>query len=207
MASKTNKSDKQKHPGSDPLAGANAAQELARRFAALSPPADTLRNISEGVAAYSGIAKAVPSADEIARAISQASAAADAIRNLNVSLPKVDLKLPDLSKTIQASLPRPLPVLPLQPTPPLADAGRETATPDAKARRENTVQIDMTQDLGQMVRCAREARGLSQQAFADLAGVGRRFISELENGKATLEFGKVLKAARAAGIALLARDR
>lgn len=198
MASKTKKSDKQKHPDSDPLAGANAAQELARRFAALSPPADTLRNISEGAAA-------VPSANEIARAISQASAAADAIRNLNVSLPKVDLKLPDLSKTIQASLPRPLPVLPLQPTPPLADAGRETA--DSKARRENTVQIDMTQDLGQMVRYAREARGLSQQAFADLAGVGRRFISELENGKATLEFGKVLKAARAAGIVLLARDR
>ncbi|WP_436112671.1 helix-turn-helix transcriptional regulator [Neorhizobium tomejilense] len=58
-----------------------------------------------------------------------------------------------------------------------------------------------------MVRHAREERRLTQQAFADLAGVGRRFISELENGKTTLEFDKVLKVARAAGISLFPRDR
>jgi HTH-type transcriptional regulator/antitoxin HipB len=44
-------------------------------------------------------------------------------------------------------------------------------------------------------------------AFADLVGVGRRFISELENGKATLELGKVLQVASATGIDLLARRR
>ena len=40
-----------------------------------------------------------------------------------------------------------------------------------------------------------------------MAGVGRRFISELENGKATLEIDKVLKVAAAAGIDFLARER
>nr|WP_318036956.1 helix-turn-helix transcriptional regulator [Mesorhizobium sp. AR02] len=62
-------------------------------------------------------------------------------------------------------------------------------------------------DLGRLVRKVREGRGLSQQEFADLAGVGRRFLSELENGKPTLELGKVLKVANAAGISLFARER
>jgi y4mF family transcriptional regulator len=62
-------------------------------------------------------------------------------------------------------------------------------------------------DVGHLVRTAREARNMTQQRFADLAGVGRRFVSELENGKATLEFDKVMKVAAAAGIDLLAQER
>ena len=69
------------------------------------------------------------------------------------------------------------------------------------------VAVTSVHDLGQLIREAREQRKLSQQAFADLAGVGRRFISELENGKATLEFDKVLQVASATGIDLLARRR
>jgi y4mF family transcriptional regulator len=48
---------------------------------------------------------------------------------------------------------------------------------------------------------------LSQQQFADLAGVGRRFISELENGKPTLELGLVLQVCKAAGIDVVAKRR
>lgn len=48
---------------------------------------------------------------------------------------------------------------------------------------------------------------MTQQAFADLCGVGRRFLSELENGKPTVEFGKVLQVLAAAGIDLTARER
>ncbi|WP_246680285.1 helix-turn-helix transcriptional regulator [Mesorhizobium sp. 10.2.3] len=62
-------------------------------------------------------------------------------------------------------------------------------------------------DLGRLVRAVRERRDFSQQEFADLAGVGRRFLSELENGKPTLELGKVLKVTNAAGIVLFARER
>lgn len=62
-------------------------------------------------------------------------------------------------------------------------------------------------DLGQLVRSVREQRKMSQQDFADLAGVGRRFLSELENGKSTLEFDKVVRVASAAGIDLVALHR
>ncbi len=61
--------------------------------------------------------------------------------------------------------------------------------------------------LGALVRAYREEFALSQQSFAEQAGVGRRFISELENGKPSLEFDKVLAVARAAGIDLLAVRR
>jgi y4mF family transcriptional regulator len=62
-------------------------------------------------------------------------------------------------------------------------------------------------DIGRLVLNARQERALSQQHFADLAGVGRRFISELENGKPTLEFDKVLQVAGAIGIDLFAKER
>ena len=65
-----------------------------------------------------------------------------------------------------------------------------------------TQEIQTTVDLGQLVKKAREKKGLTQQEFADLTGVGRRFVSELENGKPTIEFGKALKVAIGAGISL-----
>jgi len=48
---------------------------------------------------------------------------------------------------------------------------------------------------------------LSQDEFATYAGVGRRFLSELEGGKSSVEFDKVLACARAAGIDIFARPR
>jgi y4mF family transcriptional regulator len=68
-------------------------------------------------------------------------------------------------------------------------------------------EIQTTADLGQLVRRAREDNGLTQQEFADLTGVGRRFVSELENGKPTIEFGKALKVALGAGISIHGRQR
>jgi y4mF family transcriptional regulator len=68
-------------------------------------------------------------------------------------------------------------------------------------------EIQATADLGYLVKKAREEKGLTQQEFADLTGVGRRFISELENGKPTIEFGKALKVALGAGISILGRQR
>lgn len=62
-------------------------------------------------------------------------------------------------------------------------------------------------DLGILVRRARKAQGLTQQRFADLASLGRRFVSELEAGKPSLEFGKVMTACKALGIDILAMPR
>ena len=62
-------------------------------------------------------------------------------------------------------------------------------------------------DLGPLIRKARKTMKLNQARFAAHAGVGRRFLSELEGGKPSLEFDKVLACAAAAGIDLFARRR
>jgi y4mF family transcriptional regulator len=62
-------------------------------------------------------------------------------------------------------------------------------------------------DFGLMVKNVRKGQGLSQQQFADLVGVGRRFVSECEAGKPRLEFAKVLQVAAAAGIDIFAIKR
>lgn len=54
-------------------------------------------------------------------------------------------------------------------------------------------QIRTAEDLGQALRRFRKSRGLTQADAAALAGVGQRFLSELERGKATAEVGLVLK--------------
>ncbi len=59
-------------------------------------------------------------------------------------------------------------------------------------------------DLGDVVRRARLNRRLSQSELATAAGTGRRFISELEAGKPTLEFGRLLSVCNALGLQLLA---
>jgi y4mF family transcriptional regulator len=62
--------------------------------------------------------------------------------------------------------------------------------------------ISSVAQLGEAVRQARRHKGLSQQEVATAAGVGRRFIVELEGGKATAEIGLVLAVCRAAGVTL-----
>lgn len=62
-------------------------------------------------------------------------------------------------------------------------------------------------DIGALIRKARKALKLSQTEFAQHAGVGRRFVSELEAGKPSVEFDKVLACAAAAGIDITARAR
>lgn len=46
--------------------------------------------------------------------------------------------------------------------------------------------------IGKIVRKKRKELGLTQVYLAALSNTGVRFISELENGKPTLELGKVL---------------
>jgi y4mF family transcriptional regulator len=62
-------------------------------------------------------------------------------------------------------------------------------------------------EIGAMVRTARKAMKLNQTELAAHAGVGRRFVSELESGKPSLEFDKVLACAAAVGIDVGARAR
>lgn len=48
-------------------------------------------------------------------------------------------------------------------------------------------------ELGQAVLVAREAMGLKQADLAARAGVGRKFLWQLEQGKATLRSDKVMR--------------
>jgi y4mF family transcriptional regulator len=67
--------------------------------------------------------------------------------------------------------------------------------------------VSSAEQLGRMVAQRRKALKLNQQNFADLAGVGRRFVSDLEGGKPTVEFAKTLQVLQALGIDLVATSR
>ena len=55
------------------------------------------------------------------------------------------------------------------------------------------------QTIGEFVRQRRRASGLTQQELGELAGVGTRFVSELERGKATLRMDAVNRVLRVFG--------
>ena len=55
------------------------------------------------------------------------------------------------------------------------------------------MRIDRADDLGRHLRDVRRRAGLSQEAVASRAGLSRRWLSDLEGGKATVEVGLVLK--------------
>lgn len=50
---------------------------------------------------------------------------------------------------------------------------------------------DRESEIGRFVRARRQANGLTQVELGELAGVGTRFISELERGKPTLRLSTV----------------
>lgn len=66
--------------------------------------------------------------------------------------------------------------------------------------------IQSADDLGKIIEQVRKAQGLTQEDLAGLTGTGRRFISDLENGKETAQLGKVLLVLRTLGIALVAHS-
>ena len=67
--------------------------------------------------------------------------------------------------------------------------------------------VDSPEAIGQVIRARRKADRLTQAQAAGLCGVGTRFLSELERGKATAELGKVLRVLRGLGIQVTAVPR
>lgn len=67
--------------------------------------------------------------------------------------------------------------------------------------------IHTTFDLGSALRRARKARGLRLEDVALGAGVGIRFVSELERGKATVRLAETLRVAATLGVKLALEDR
>ncbi|MBU6371191.1 MAG: type II toxin-antitoxin system Y4mF family antitoxin [Alphaproteobacteria bacterium] len=58
------------------------------------------------------------------------------------------------------------------------------------------------EEFGAAIRAARKAQGLRQDQLAGAAGVGVRFIVDLEGGKPTSHIGKALAVAAALGLAV-----
>lgn len=61
---------------------------------------------------------------------------------------------------------------------------------------------DITLRFGERLRELREARGLSQEAFAHLAGLDRTYISGIERGTRNVALRNIEKLARALGVAV-----
>jgi y4mF family transcriptional regulator len=59
-----------------------------------------------------------------------------------------------------------------------------------------------TAEIGDIVRTTRKAAGLRQDELAGAAGVGLRFIVDLEAGKPTAQIGKTLQVLAALGCSL-----
>jgi len=62
-------------------------------------------------------------------------------------------------------------------------------------------------DIGFLVQQKRAELGMTQSQLADVSGKGVRFISELENGKQTMQVGKVLDTLHVLGIDMSLSER
>ena len=61
--------------------------------------------------------------------------------------------------------------------------------------------------LGQIVKQQRRQAGMNQTELGMVSGTGRRFISELENGKASCQIGKAMEVLQSLGIELVLQTR
>ena len=59
-----------------------------------------------------------------------------------------------------------------------------------------------TREIGELVTATRKSQGATQLDLAQMAGVGRRFVVELEAGKESLHIGKVLRVLETLGVDL-----
>jgi len=66
----------------------------------------------------------------------------------------------------------------------------------------NGIIVSSSQDLGVLVRNKRKQDELTQIELAELTGVGVRFLSELENGKPSVQLDKVLLVLAGLGLKL-----
>jgi HTH-type transcriptional regulator / antitoxin HipB len=70
----------------------------------------------------------------------------------------------------------------------------------------SVVNITNPAELGAALREARRARALRLEDVAAGAGVGVRFLSELERGKPTSRLGEALRVASSLGLRVLIED-
>ena len=57
-------------------------------------------------------------------------------------------------------------------------------------------------EIGKLVQAERKRQGITQLQLAGMAGTGIRFISDLENGKGTIQVQKLIKVLHTLGLGL-----
>jgi len=78
---------------------------------------------------------------------------------------------------------------------------------DKSVRDFEAAVVRTSTDLGRVIRRRRKALGLDIIAAASACGIGVRFLSELERGKATAQIGRTLQVMQRLGIEVAARPR
>jgi y4mF family transcriptional regulator len=69
------------------------------------------------------------------------------------------------------------------------------------------IDISNMKELGRAIRDRRRELGYTQAFLADYAGVSASFLSELENGKETIQTGKMLEITSLLGMDICLRRR
>ncbi len=69
------------------------------------------------------------------------------------------------------------------------------------------IRLSNAAEWGKLVRATRKEQGISQEQLAGVANVGVRFISDLENGKKTLQLDKAILVLEALGLGAYAFNR
>lgn len=69
------------------------------------------------------------------------------------------------------------------------------------------MKINSVEEFGKMIRKRRKKLGYTQKYISDFSGISVTFISDLENGKKTIELGKALLIANLLGLDLELNER
>lgn len=67
--------------------------------------------------------------------------------------------------------------------------------------------IHDSKEIGAIIRELRKESKLTQAKAAAMCNVGSRFLSDLENGKATIQIGKALRVLNAFGLRVILKRR
>ena len=69
------------------------------------------------------------------------------------------------------------------------------------------IELKTVKEIGTLVRNERKRQNVTQLQLAGLAGTGIRFVSDLENGKGTIQIQKLLDVLNALGLGLYIFNR
>lgn len=137
-------------------------------------------------------------------------------RKSGITSPLFQLRLTEPEKAIEQGVKTVIPRRAEAVVPPTTEELRASATEKlawARVARTRTMTsaeelkpIKTVLALGDAVRHARRRYDLTQGELAAAAGTGRRFISDLEAGKPTIEFERLLKVCKVLGIDVFASE-